>query len=148
MDVIKAVALKADFLTKPPNGIPMLLIDPSARTLRKFRNSGYKDVSLNRELAEKLLELPVEQRASKVTASVQIILSNYASAILLRDYEMLFDPTYQLDVLKLFCDLSRHFRIAVVWCGTYHDTFLDYAEPGYSDHQSYNVDNYMLYCIR
>ena len=62
--------------------------------------------------------------------------------VLIKDFEMLFDPRYQIDVLKLFCDLSRQRRIAVLWCGTFRDNRLEFAEPGFADFQSYNTDQY------
>ena len=39
MSVIKASAIRDDFLKKPPNGIPIVLISPSSRVLRKIKEA-------------------------------------------------------------------------------------------------------------
>lgn len=148
MDIIKASSLKMDFLTKSPNGIPMVFLKPSARTIRKLQDAGYKEISLNQELSSLLMELPAKQRASAVMRKSKDIIEQRRSPVLIRDFEMLFDPEYQLDVLKMFCKLARLFRIAVIWCGTLHDNILEFAEPEYPDYQSYHTDQYEIYCIQ
>jgi hypothetical protein len=55
MSVIKASAIREDFLKKPPNGIPIVLISPSSRVLRKIKEAEFKEFSLNQSLAERLL---------------------------------------------------------------------------------------------
>ena len=147
MDVIKASTLKVDFFKKPPNGVPLIFIDPSTRTLRKLSDSGYQEISLNRDLAAKLMKLPIEQRSLSIMQKTREILGQNHSGVIIRDFEILFDPSYHLDVLKMFCELARHFRIAVVWCGSFHENTLKFAEPGYSDYHSYHVDHYAVYCI-
>ena len=147
MDVIKASTLKVDFFKKPPNGVPLIFIDPSTRTLRKLSDSGYQEISLNRDLAAKLMKLPIEQRSQSIMEKTREILGQNHSGVIIRDFEILFDPSYHLDVLKMFCELARQFRIAVVWCGSFHENTLKFAEPGYSDYHSYHVDHYAVYCI-
>lgn len=148
MDVIKASTLKVEFLKKPPNGMPLILVDPSARTMRKLGDAGYQEISLNRELAESLMKLPTKQRPLSVMQKTREILDQKHSGVIIRDFEMLFDPAYHLDVLRMFCELARQFRIAVVWCGSYHENTLEFAEPEYPDYHSYHTDHYTVYCIK
>lgn len=147
MDMIKASALKEEFLKKQPNGIPLIFLSISARAMRKLGNAGYTEVSLNRELSQILMGMPVEQRPLFVLEETRKIIAKRNSGVILRDFEMLFDPNYHLDVLKVFCELARQFRIAIIWCGTFHDNVLEFAEPDYSDYHSYHVDQYTVYCI-
>ena len=52
------------------------------------------------------------------------------SPVLITDFEMLFDPRYEIDVIKLFCDKARITNVAVKWPGKYTNSKLTYAEPG------------------
>ena len=148
MDVIKASTLKVEFLKKPPNGMPLIFIDPSARTLRKLSDAGYQEISLNRELAARLMKLPVERRPQSVMEKTREILDQKHSGVIIRDFEMLFDPAYRLDVLRMFCELARQVRIAVVWCGSFHENTLEFAEPDYPDYHIYHTDHYTVCCIK
>ena len=98
MSVIKASAIRDDFLKKPPNGIPIVLISPSSRVLRKIKEAEFKEFSLNQPLAEMLLEIPSEKRSGVVMEKIQKLLMEQGTAVLIKDFEMLFDPRYQIDV--------------------------------------------------
>lgn len=148
MSIIKASTIREDFLKKPPNGMPIILLSPPSRILRKITDAGYKELRLNQSLAEMLIEMHVEERQGAVIEKVQSLLSEQGPTVLIKEFEMLFDPRYQLDVLKLFCDLSRQRRIAVLWCGTFRENRLEFAEPGFPDFQSYNINQYTLYCVQ
>ena len=62
MNTIAPFALKEDFLKKPPNGIPLILIAPSPGTMKKFSDAGYQELPLNRELSSVLLEYPADNQ--------------------------------------------------------------------------------------
>ena len=102
MSVIKASAIRDDFLKKPPNGIPIILISPSTRILQKIKEADFKEFSLNKPLAEMLLEIPVEKRSGVVMEKIQKLLMEQGPAVLIKDFEMLFDPRYQLNVISLY----------------------------------------------
>jgi hypothetical protein len=55
---------------------------------------------------------------------------------------MLFDPRYELDVLRLFTDLARGTKLIVKWCGKVDGNTLTYAEQGYADYKRYNSTDY------
>ena len=128
--------------------MPIVLLSPSPRVLRKITDAEYNELSLNQTLAGMLLEIPAEKRPGVVLEKIQSLLMQQGPAVMIKDFEMLFDSRYQLDVLKLFCNLARQRRIAVLWCGTFRDNRLEYAEPGFSDFHSYNIDQYTLYCVQ
>jgi hypothetical protein len=148
MDFIKASALTAEMLSKQPTGIPIFLCSNAPRAVRKLSESGYKDLSLNKELSSSLMTIPQEKRLSVVQQETQKIISKSGPAVLLSDYEMLFDPRYKIDVLKLFCEIARTTRLAVKWCGTTTEDSLEYAEPQYPDHQAYQLANYTVICVK
>jgi hypothetical protein len=67
--------------------------------------------------------------------------------VYLTDFEMLFDPRYSIDVMRLFCEISRYSKLIVKWCGNYDGECLTYAEPGYSDYARYKVGDYEIACV-
>lgn len=148
MNTIEPSSLKEDFLKKPPNGIPLILIAPSPRTMRKFSGAGYQELLLNRELSSVLLEYPADKRPSLAAQKARELIEKKGSYVMIQDFEMLFDPRYHLNVLRFFADIARSTRIAVLWCGTMTGNNLVFAEPGYADYQTYNTNNYALYCVK
>lgn len=148
MDFIKASALTAEMLSKQPAGMPIILCSATPRVIRKLHESGYKDLSFNKELSSLLMTIPQGKRLSVVQQKTQEIISKSGQAVLLSDYEMLFDPRYKIDVLKLFCEMARTTRLAVKWCGTNTEDSLEYAEPQYTDHQTYQLANYTVICVK
>ena len=78
---------------------------------------------------------------------VMKIVSSIQGPIFLTDYEMLFDPRYSIDVIRLFYELSRRAKIVIKWCGTLDDNHLVYATPAYSDFHSYNIHDYDITCV-
>jgi hypothetical protein len=55
---------------------------------------------------------------------------------------MLFDPRYELDVIRLFMDVSRQNRLVVKWCGTVDGNMLIYAEQGFEDYRRIKISDY------
>ena len=54
----------------------------------------------------------------------------------------LFNPDYQLDVLRTLMNVSKRKSFMVVWPGTYKDGKLIYAQEGYSDYKSFDLNDY------
>jgi hypothetical protein len=81
-----------------------------------------------------------------VTATVLGLLPK-DTTVYLMDYEMLFDPRYRLDVMKLFCEISRRGKLIVKWCGGFDGSSLTYAETGYGDYAQYRVSDYEIACV-
>jgi len=67
--------------------------------------------------------------------------------VYLSDFEMLFNPHYKLDLIKLFCEISRHNWLFVEWPGEFSNGSLTYAKPGYDDFAKYRVSDYEIVCV-
>lgn len=50
---------------------------------------------------------------------------------MITDFEMLFDPRYKIDVIKLFCEKARLINVAVKWPGTFTGSKLIYTKHEY-----------------
>ena len=146
MDMIKSSSITLEFLNTGQQGIPLIICTDSERVYKRLESANYKVFQLNEPISKALLDYSPDERPTRVEAVFKKTL-NTDSPILIKNFEMLFDPNYHLDVLKVFCELARQFRIAIIWCGTFHDNVLEFAEPDYSDYHSYHVDQYTVYCI-
>lgn len=108
---------------------------------------GYNDLCINEILSKQLLIYERDKRNLFVADELNKIIDNSEGPLLIRDFGILFNPEYQLDVLKLFILANRKKEIAVLWSGRYEDGKLLFAEPGYIDYKSYNITDYDITCI-
>lgn len=108
--------------------------------------NGYKPISLNRQLASSLVGLDIKDIRLNLTDRIREILPKNDS-VYLTDYEMLFDPRYELDILRLFIEISRKNKLIIKWCGKATEKILSYAEPGYADYRQYKVSDYNIVIV-
>jgi hypothetical protein len=101
----------------------------------------FKTVSLNLPLARLLTGLDLMDARTALVDSMREILP-LNEPIYLIDYEMLFDPRYEIDVLRLFAQFARQGKLIVKWCGRIQEETLTYAEPGYSDYKQFKIEDY------
>lgn len=74
--------------------------------------------SLGLELAERMLEVPVQQRPARALDTISAILDELNSDVACLDnIELLFEPSLQLDPLGLLQSLSRQKTLVVAWPG-------------------------------
>lgn len=109
--------------------------------------SEYNVLSVNGLLSKNLLRYEFDKRSIFITDEFNKIIDNINDPILIKDFEILFDPAFQLDVLKLFIMANRKKRVTVLWCGKYKNGRLIFAEPEYEDYKSYNISDYDISCI-
>lgn len=148
--ILLGVLIKSSQLSKTmleQANMPIILCALAPRLQKIIAAAGFKELSLNKELAHILVKKEVSIRPQLVADEVINIVSSTQGPVLLTDYEMLFDPRYSLDVLRLFYELSRRRKIAIKWCGTLADKRLTYATPAHSDFHSYNIDDYDITCV-
>lgn len=143
--VIKGSQLNKELLSKM--SIPIVISSISQRIKEIVADSGYQELSLNSLLAEELTKTSVDIRPQLVSDEVIKILSSVKAPIYLTDYEMLFDPRYDIDVLKLFYEISRRKKIVVKWSGTWNNEYLEYSTSEYMDYHSYIINDYDITCI-
>ena len=148
MEYLKASSITTEMLSRQPNGIPMILCSAYSRDLCKFFDARYVTVSLNVKLSSALMKYQPENRYLEVLTELQQILIECGEAILLTDYEMLFDPRYKLDVMKVFCDFSKQMRLAIIWCGRCFEDVLEYSEQQYPDYHRYEIAKYNVICLK
>lgn len=104
-------------------------------------------ISLNLDLSQNLIKFEVDERADLAHQEALNILTQSDTTILLKDFEMLFDPRYKIDVVRLLIEVSRKRKILAVWPGTITENELIYANLGASDYQVFNINNYDMLCV-
>ena len=76
----------------------------------------------------------------------QVILGLPDGAVI-KDFDVLFNPDYQVDVLKIFVTACKQKTFSVLWPGRLEDGKLFYAEEGFPDYKVYNIGDYDITCI-
>jgi hypothetical protein len=142
--VVKISAFTKEILAK--TNIPVVFCSLSPATERLLNEGNHRKVSLNLPLAQALTAQNENSRLLHVADEVLKIVPTGAP-VYLTDFEVLFDPRYQLDVLRLFCDISRKVKLAVQWPGTFESNTLYYAEPEYPDYHAFDIQSYDILCV-
>ncbi|NMA94941.1 MAG: BREX-3 system P-loop-containing protein BrxF [Clostridiales bacterium] len=108
----------------------------------------YTYISLGAMLSHKLLQYDRDLRKKHVIEELDGIFCILDSQrLLIDDIDILFNPTYDIDILGYFVKLGRNRRIIVNWPGEYSSGYLIYALPGYEDYKIYRTKNYNVICI-
>ena len=104
-------------------------------------------IALNVSIAEKLITTKPSRRSFKLPSIIDTIIADLPEDSIIKDFDVLFNPDYQIDVLQLLIAACKKKEFAILWPGTYSDGKLMYAETGYSDFKIYDLDKYDVTCI-
>lgn len=142
---INVSMLNADVLKKATT--PIILCSFPNRVARLIDGGRYVPLNLNVKLAEALVKFPQLQRNQRANDEVMTIVSQCDKPTFFEDYEILFDPRYDIDAIKVFTELSRRQGVVVKWCGRLNGNSLEYATPEYKDFHSYIIEGYDITCV-
>ena len=106
-----------------------------------------QQVSLNEKMATLLIKIKPERRTMRLERCFQEVLTNIPENSCIRDFDVLFNPAYKIDVLQLLTVANRSKSFSVLWPGTMADGKLVYAEDGYADYKEYDVEQYDITCV-
>ncbi len=147
MEVLKPSAITTELLTTGMNGVPLIVCSDASRVKKKLAEAEYQEIKINKDLAKKLLAYPQKERLKHVEESFKTLL-NYQKPLYITDFEILFDPRYEIDVIKLFCEKARIINLAVKWPGTLTNGKLIYADPGAPDYHEYDFHAYQIRIVQ
>ena len=143
MELIRASSLTSDCINTSPNGTPIIICTESRRVLKKIDEAGYVPIRINAALAKALLEFTPSERPNKVENCFKTLVDSYGS-VFITDFEMLFDPRYEIDVIKLFCEKARFVNVAVKWPGKFSSGKLTYANLEDPDYHEFDFNAYQI----
>ena len=104
-------------------------------------------VSINLLLAEKLASCKSSRRTMRIETFFNQILDQLPDGTVIKDFDVMFNPEYKVDVLKIMIVACKKKAFSIVWPGKCEDGKLFYAEDGYPDFKSFSVENYDVTCI-
>jgi hypothetical protein len=114
---------------------------------KAITDCGYRTISLNLPLTRFLIELGLREIRSTLTDKVKEILPQVEPVYLL-DYEILFNPRYEIDALRLFIELARRNKLIIRWSGTTDGDTLIYSELGFDDYKRYRISDYDVVIVK
>lgn len=104
-------------------------------------------ISINYTLAEKLFALKPKRRTIQLAICFEEILKMLPDNTVIKDFDVMFNPEYKVDVLKIMIDACKRKPFSIIWPGKYEDGKLFYAEDGYPDFKAFRVEDYDITCI-
>ena len=104
--------------------------------------------SVSKELADELLACKPNRRSMKLEQIFNKVLDRYPDGVTIKDIDVMFNPEYQVDVLKILIEARKRKKYSVIWPGRFEDGKLIYAEEGYPDYKVYEISNYDITCVR
>jgi len=113
---------------------------------------GFADVAdeakpINIELAKELEALRPKRRTMQLEACFNRVLDSLPDNAVIKDFDVMFNPAYKVDVLKILVTSCKRKPFSVIWPGRYEDGKLFYAEEGYPDYKVFDINNYDVTCV-
>ena len=104
-------------------------------------------VSINIELAKKLADLRPKRRTMRLESCFEEVLNSLPDEVVIRDFDVMFNPDYKVDVLKIMTATCKKKPFSIIWPGKFEDGKLFYAEDGYPDFKAFSVEDHDVTCI-
>lgn len=89
---------------------------------------GQEELNLGQALSDALCQIPKEDRPGMLVQTISKLVDPYP-AVTLTHLEILFTPSFHLDVVGILLNQCRNRKICVSWPGTMLDGKLFYATP-------------------
>lgn len=103
--------------------------------------------SVSKPLAEALLVCKPNRRSMKLEQIFNNVLDTLPDGVVIKDIDVMFNPDYKVDVLKILMASRKRKRYSVIWPGRCEDGKLIYGEEGFPDYKTYNIENYDITCV-
>ena len=86
--------------------------------------------SVSKELADGLLACKENRRSMKLEQIFNVVLDKYPDGVTIKDIDVMFNPDYKVDVLKILIATRKRKNYSVIWPGKFEDGKLIYGEEG------------------
>ncbi len=106
-----------------------------------------KAVSVNKSISEELLKLKPSRRTMQLEKCFSKVLSTLPDNIVIQDIDVMFNPDYKVDVLKLLIAVNKHKPFSLIWPGRIENGKLIYSEEIYPDYRVFDVKDYDVLVI-
>jgi hypothetical protein len=106
-----------------------------------------KAVSVNKSISEELLKLKPSRRTMQLEKCFSKVLSTLPDNIVIQDIDVMFNPDYKVDVLRLLIAVNKHKPFSLIWPGRIENEKLIYSEEIYPDYRVFDVKDYDVLVI-
>ncbi|WP_352418694.1 BREX-3 system P-loop-containing protein BrxF [Proteiniborus sp.] len=138
---------KIDQIKNQYNGFPLISCVSLKITISIFHD--YTVIPLGELLSSVLTKYQPDERLYLIESEIEKILSNLkTNKLLIKNIDILFNPDYRLDILRLFIKLSRNRSIVIQWPGELDINSLIYSKPEYRDYRKYDIKDYDVICLK
>ena len=104
--------------------------------------------SVSKELADGLLACKPNRRSMKLEQIFNTVLDKYPEGVTIKEIDVMFNPEYKVDVLKVLVSARKRKKYSVIWPGRFEDGKLVYGEESYSDYKVYNIEDYDIEFVK
>lgn len=103
--------------------------------------------SVSKPLAEALLECKPNRRSMKLEQIFNSVLDTLPDGVVVKDIDVLFNPDYKVDVLKILMAARKRKKYSVIWPGKCENGKLIYSEEGFPDYKTFDIEDYDITCV-
>lgn len=82
----------------------------------------------------------------RFTACFKHVIAQYPDNVVIKDIDVMFNPSYQVDVLTVLTESRKAKNYSLVWPGRIEDGLLIYSEEGYPDYVKFKIADYDITC--
>lgn len=104
-------------------------------------------VEVNKLIAAELVDLKPNRRTMQLEKCFVKVLESLPARPIVKDIDVLFNPAYKVDVMKLLISACKQVEFSLIWPGVYTDGKLIYSEDGYPDYRVYEINDYDIMCV-
>ena len=104
-------------------------------------------IPINKLLAEALIKLRPRQRTIQLESCLQRIVSKLPVDCAIKDFDVMFNPEYKIDVIKILIELNKRHPLSVIWPGKCANNCLIYSEEQFADYKVYQINDYDILCV-
>ncbi len=112
-----------------------------------LQGDGVLAYSMNRRLSEELIKLKPFQRTMQMQRCFNSVLESLPDNPIIKDIDVMFNPSYKIDVLKILTDAYKQKPFRLIWPGERRGEVLIYSKPGLPDYKEYNINDYDIMFI-
>ena len=108
----------------------------------------FEPKSVSKELADRLLACRPNRRSMKLEQIFNAVLDLYPDGVTIKDIDVMFNPEYRVDVMKILVSARKRKEYSVIWPGKFEDGKLIYGEEGYPDYKVYKIRDYDITFVK
>lgn len=124
--------------------ISMSILLVYANYFQKFEDSK----SISKELADGLLACAPKRRSMRMEDIFCSVIKKYPDDVVIKDIDVMFNPEYKIDVLKILISARKIKKYNVIWPGRIENEKLIYGEKGFPDYKEYDITDYDITFVK